>query len=351
MGNKKYLSILEEIKKHGGKEESNVNDKILICDGLNTFIRVFSAIPTTNDDGIHIGGIIGFLKSIAYTTKMLGTTRTIIVFDGRGGSSRRRKLYPEYKNKRRGKIRLNRINEYENIEDERHSMLMQLSRCVEYLETLPLTIISVDNVEADDVIAYIAKQLLPKSNHIIMSTDKDFLQLVNNRISVWSPTKKKLYKPETLKEEYEITSNNFLTYRILEGDKSDNIPGVNGIGIKTAVKRFPQLLEEKNVSVDDLLKISNKKKDELKIYQNVLDSKKQLRLNYKLMQLNNVDISGGAKLKINRVVNGKIQELIKSKFQTMFIEDRMFGALPNLESWLMLNWTTLNRFAKINNGS
>ena len=350
MGNKKYLSILEEIKKHGGKEESNVNDKILICDGLNTFIRVFSAIPTTNDDGIHIGGIIGFLKSIAYTTKMLGTTRTIIVFDGRGGSSRRRKLYPEYKNKRRGKIRLNRINEYENIEDERHSMLMQLSRCVEYLETLPLTIISVDNVEADDVIAYIAKQLLPKSNHIIMSTDKDFLQLVNNRISVWSPTKKKLYKPETLKEEYEITSNNFLTYRILEGDKSDNIPGVNGIGIKTAVKRFPQLLEEKNVSVDDLLKISNKKKDELKIYQNVLDSKKQLRLNYKLMQLNNVDISGSAKLKINRTVNGKIQELAKANFQKMFIEDRMYGALPDIDSWMRLSWAKLNRFAKINNG-
>ena len=350
MGNKKYLSILEEIKKHGGKEESNVNDKILICDGLNTFIRVFSAIPTTNDDGVHIGGIIGFLKSIAYTTKMLNTTRTIIVFDGKGGSSRRRKLYPEYKNKRKGKIRLNRINEYENIEDERHSMLMQLSRCVEYLETLPLTIISVDNVEADDVIAYISKQLLPKSNHIIMSTDKDFLQLVNNRISVWSPTKKKLYKPETLKEEYEITSNNFLTYRILEGDKSDNIPGVNGIGIKTAIKRFPQLLEEKNVSVDDLLKISNKKKDELKIYQNVLDSKKQLRLNYKLMQLNNVDISGSAKLKINRTVNGKIPELAKANFQKMFIEDRMYGALPDIDSWMRLSWAKLNRFAKINNG-
>ena len=350
MGNKKYLSILEEIKKHGGKEESNVNDKILICDGLNTFIRVFSAIPTTNDDGIHIGGIIGFLKSIAYTTKMLNTTRTIVVFDGKGGSSRRRKLYPEYKNKRRGKIRLNRINEYENIEDERHSMFMQLSRCVEYLETLPLTIISVDNIEADDVIAYISKQLFTDSKIMIMSTDKDFLQLVNNRISVWSPTKKKLYKPETLKEEYEITSNNFLTYRILEGDKSDNIPGVNGIGIKTAIKRFPQLLEEKNVSINDILKISNKKKDELKIYQNVLDSEKQLKLNYKLMQLNNVDISGGAKLKINRVVNGKIPELAKANFQRMFIEDRMYGALPDIDSWMRLSWAKLNRFAKINNG-
>ena len=74
-----------------------------------------------------------------------------------------------------------------------------------------------------------------------------------------------------------------------------------------------------------------------------------MHLNHRLMQLQVVDISGGAKLNINRVVNGKIQELVKSKFQTMFIEDRMFGALPNLDSWIMLNWTNLNRYAKINN--
>ena len=73
-------------------------------------------------------------------------------------------------------------------------------------------------------------------------------------------------------------------------------------------------------------------------------------MNHRLMQLQEVDISGSAKLKTNNIVNGKIQELIKSKFQTMFIEDRMFGALPNMDSWLMTVWAKLNRFAKINNG-
>ena len=98
MSNGKYLSILDEIKKHGGKTNtSNPNEKVLIIDGLNTFIRVFSVIPTTNDDGIHIGGIVGFLKSVGYAVKMLAPTRTIICFDGKGGSNRRRKLYPEYK--------------------------------------------------------------------------------------------------------------------------------------------------------------------------------------------------------------------------------------------------------------
>jgi hypothetical protein len=69
------------------------------------------------------------------------------------------------------------------------------------------------------------------------------------------------------------------------------------------------------------------------------------------MQLQEVDISGSAKLKTNNIVNGKIQELVKMKFHKMFIEDRMFGALPNMDSWLMTVWTKLNRFAKINNGS
>ena len=85
MSNAKYLSIFDEIKKHGGEVDScDPNEKVLVVDGLNLIIRVFSVIPTTNDDGIHIGGISGFLKSLGYAVKMLGPTRTIIVFDGKG---------------------------------------------------------------------------------------------------------------------------------------------------------------------------------------------------------------------------------------------------------------------------
>ena len=102
MSNGRYISILNEIKKNGGDSYSNnPNEKVLIIDGLNTFIRVFSVIPTTNDDGIHVGGIVGFLRSVGYTINMIRPTRTIVVFDGKGGSTRRRKIYPEYKQNRR----------------------------------------------------------------------------------------------------------------------------------------------------------------------------------------------------------------------------------------------------------
>ena len=98
MSKGRYISILNEIKKNGGDSYSNnPNEKVLIIDGLNTSIRVFSVIPTTNEDGIHIGGIVGFLRSIAYVVNMIRPTRVIIAFDGKGGSSRRRKIYPQYK--------------------------------------------------------------------------------------------------------------------------------------------------------------------------------------------------------------------------------------------------------------
>ena len=195
MNKSKYLSILNEIKEQGGSElGDNPNENVLIIDGLNTFIRVFSVIPTTNDDGTHIGGIVGFLKSIGYTINMFRPTRCIIVFDGKGGSSRRRKLYPEYKAKRKTNIRLNRAYGFDNIEHERENMIRQIRRTIDYLEYLPITLLSIDNVEADDIIAYASKQVLTDSKVTIMSSDKDFLQLVDDRISVWSPTKKKLYK-------------------------------------------------------------------------------------------------------------------------------------------------------------
>ena len=78
--NDRYVSILEQIKKQGGKlDDGHFNDKVLIIDGLNTFIRVFSVIPTLNDDGVHIGGIVGFLKSIGYVIHLFNPTRARVI--------------------------------------------------------------------------------------------------------------------------------------------------------------------------------------------------------------------------------------------------------------------------------
>ena len=239
--NARHLSIFEEIKKSGGKVDSGEpNDSVLLIDGLNTFIRVFSAIPTTNEDGVHIGGIVGFLRSIGYTINMVRPTRTIIVFDGKGGSNRRRKIFPQYKMGRKMSHRLNRTHDFLTREEEKKMMIFQLNRIVEYLECLPVTLINMDGIEADDVIGYCAKHIFDNKS-TIMSTDKDFLQLIDENIRVYSPTKKKMYDEEKVVEEYGISSHNFLLYRMLDGDVSDGIPGIKGVGLKSLLKYFPFL--------------------------------------------------------------------------------------------------------------
>ena len=349
--NKKHLSILEEIKKSGGKIDSGEpNDSVLLIDGLNTFIRVFTAIPTTNEDGIHIGGIVGFLRSIGYTINMVRPTRTIIVFDGKGGSNRRRKIFPEYKAGRKMSLRLNRHTDISLTREEEHKMMIaQLNRVIEYLECLPLTITTMDNIEADDVIGYSAKHIF-KKNCTIMSTDKDFLQLVDDRIKVWSPTKKKMYDEDRILDEYGINAANFLLYRILDGDKSDGIPGVKGAGQKTLLKLFPWLGSPHKHSIEDLLKSSDAKKKQFKLCETIVNDKDKLFLNKRLMDLDDLNISGSSKLKIQDLVEKPIQRMVKHKFQRMFLEDKMYTALPNLDSWLHQTFNRLNQMAEKTHG-
>ena len=328
------MSILDEIKKKGGSlDGGEPNDKVLIIDGLNTFIRVFSVIPTTNEDGIHIGGIVGFLRSIGYAINMIRPTRTIIVFDGKGGSNRRRKIYPEYKQNRRTKYRVNRSNSFASQDDEKMNMIMQIQRVVEYLDNLPVTVLSYDNIEADDTIGYVCRQVLTDSQITIMSTDKDFLQLANGRIKIWSPTKKKMYDENMVLEEYGISSHNYIWYRVLDGDKSDNISGVRGLGLKTIQKKLPFLSENRIVEMDEVLNELPEHKD-------------TIELNYKLMQLSDVDISASTKTKIVDRINEPINRLVKFQFEKMFLEDKLFTALPNVTSWLLTNFNQLNRYAE-----
>ena len=206
--NEKYLSFLDQTKDDTHKAVNHLNDRVLIVDGLNTFIRSFAVNPALNEDGLHIGGMVGFMKSVRYSCDILKPSRCIIVFDGKGGSKRRQKIYPEYKGTRKVKRRLNRNVDWGTApQDEQQSMKQQMGRLIEYLEQLPLTLICVDGIEADDTMAYISQQILKKSDIFLMSTDKDFLQLVDDRVKIWSPTKKKLYDKKKVFEE-RIKMNN-----------------------------------------------------------------------------------------------------------------------------------------------
>ena len=83
----KYQRLFKELQQERNSSPSNVNDHLMVFDGLNTFIRSFGATPAYNEDGDHIGGITGFLYSVGKTVRDFKPTRCVIVFDGRGGSA------------------------------------------------------------------------------------------------------------------------------------------------------------------------------------------------------------------------------------------------------------------------
>ena len=288
------------------------------------------------------------MVSLRYSLARIKPTRCIIVFDGKGGAKSRQKFYPEYKSNRKVKSRLNRnINWEQSPMTEEQSIKMQLSRLLRYLEQLPLTLISIDGIEADDTIAYITKQILTNGKIFIMSTDKDFLQLVNERITVWSPTKKINYTPEKIFEEYNIHAKNLLTYRILEGDKSDNISGIRGAGLKSIIKFIEPITRDDKFNIMDLIKFAHTTDKKIKLIENIKNSELEIKRNYLLMQLENVDISNHNKLHIQEAVRRKIPQLVKYKFSTTFIQDKLWGQIPNLDTWIM-EFIRLDKYRNLN---
>ena len=344
-----YKNILDSVEKDRDQNiNRHKNSRVLIIDGLNTFIRCWSSIPTMNDDGDHVGGVTGVLKSIGYAIRQVQPTRVVVVFDGKGGSVKRKKQFSGYKaNRDKNKLRVNRAySDLMNDEDERESMKRQFVWLNEMLDGLPLTTMIYDGVEADDIMAYITTNILKENEQaVIMSTDKDFLQLVNDTTIVWSPTKKKMYNTKLVKEEYGIESKNLLLYRVLDGDKSDNIPGVYGCGIKTVVKRFPEITGDEKLSVDDLFELCEEKVEEtkgkIKIYKDILKSKRQILLNENLMQLHDVDISGQIKMKTLDRFNERIEPLNKMDFMKILLKYKVIGNFGDINDWLKTTFGNL----------
>jgi DNA polymerase-1 len=172
-----------------------------------------------------------------------------------------------------------------------------------------------------------------------MSSDQDFLQLVNDKITVYSPTKKKIYTSNKIKEEYGLPPQNYLQMKILLGDSSDNVPGVPKLGPKKLLKNFPELQEETVVTLSEILEKS--KNTQGTMYEAVNMFSHQLKVNEKLMDLHNPNLSAMMKLEVEDLINQPKNTMDKLKFLTMYKEDLLENAIPNIENWLVQVFTTL----------
>lgn len=345
------MNLLDVFNRMEEESTESMDDRILIIDGLNTYLRIFSSVPVISDKGEHVGGILGTLRSIGKEIRDFNPTRCIVVFDGKGGSMRRRKILPEYKENRTGKYNLRR-EFFSTKEEEDEARKKQLVRVLQYLDLLPVQVICMDYIEADDVIANMTMQYFnDKAKKIrIVSTDRDFLQLVSEQVEVYSPVKKKLYDLEAIREEIGIHPKNYLLYRTIDGDTSDNIPGVSGVGLKSLKKYFPEITEkvlDLEYLMNESLKMTtreNKKKSKevAKVYQNMLDNKSIMKRNMELMQLQDTDISANSKLRIRDILEQPIQRVDKLQIKRLLIDDYLHTSFSNFDSWINDTFNTLN---------
>lgn len=294
-------------------------DRILIIDGMNTFIRCWAVVPQMSTNGDHVGGIIGFLRSIKANIRDARPTRTIIVWDGKGGSQQRRGVYAEYKAGR--KPRVNREYDFgESPEDSKRDMGEQLLRARQYTELLGISQIEIDAIEADDVIAYLCRHLYQDTDKVVVSTDRDFLQLVDRHTLVYSPSRKLYFTAAVVKEKHLVIPENFIYVKALMGDASDNIKGIGGIGEKTAVKLFP-FLAERPSSLEEVIEYARTNQDKKPKYKAVYDGREVLNGNVQLMQLTMPIISAQSVAAIRYSLRPTETKFVMSEVMLLLLRD------------------------------
>lgn len=336
---KDLLSLLNNIQETG--KELPQSERYMLIDGLNLFFRNFSAINAVNPNGAHVGGLGGFFRSLGSLIRQIQPTKVFVVFDGRGSSNNRKNIIPEYK-ANRNTSRITNWEIFENLEEEDDSKVDQIVRIIQYLKTLPVKTISIDKVEADDIIAYLSKILptTPDDRTFIVSSDKDYLQLVSEQTLVYRPIEKELYTAQTVKDKFNVTPNNFLLYKLLMGDNSDGIPGIKGLGLKKLYKLFPELTG-KNMELDDLLDLCENKLKEHVIYARVLHDVELLENKHKVMDLSNPMISNKDKMFVDKFVKTKSLNYLPSQFIEMYQQDQLGGIIRNVDVWLKDNFKNL----------
>ena len=334
MKHKELFKLLDEVQEQREEPTLKKHDKVLLIDGLNLFFRNFAMLNMVNPDGVHIGGLGGFLRSLGALINQTQPTSVYVVFDGAGSATNRKNLLPEYKSGRNLQ-RITNWEVFENLGDEHDAKVDQIVRLIQYLKMLPIKTTVIDKVEADDIIAVLSKKLVEKFNStvFIVSSDKDFVQLVTDKIILYRPMEKEYYNTDTVKEKFGVLSENFIIYKTLLGDNSDKIPGVKGLGEKGIFKKFPELTEKK-LTLEDIFDISTRKFKEHVVYSRIVHDRTKLENSYKIMDLSVPMVDEQQIEYLDYLIDEKFPDLNTKLFIQLYNEDKLGGMIRNLDIWL-----------------
>ena len=338
------FKLLDNIQEKGEAPKQNKHDRVLLIDGLNLFFRNFATMNMVNPDGVHIGGLGGFLRSLGALIRSVQPTAVYVVFDGAGSSNNRKNIIPEYKSGRNTQ-RITNWEIFDDREDEHDAKIDQIVRLIQYLKLLNIKTTSIDKVEADDIISVLATKLVEKhnSNVFIVSSDKDFVQLVTDKIILYRPMEKVFYTPQTVQEKFQVLPFNFILYKTLLGDNSDKVPGVKGLGVKGIFKKFPELLTEE-LTLEDIFDISTRKMKDHVVYSRIVLERSRLENSYKIMDLSKPMIDEREIESLVYLIDEDIPKLQKDLFIQLYNEDKLGGMIRNLDNWLNENFSPFSNY-------
>jgi DNA polymerase-1 len=195
---------------------------LFLVDGSGFIFRAFHALPPmTREDGTPVNAVFGFTKMLMKLLEDTDADLVAVVFD-RTRKTFRSDIYPEYKAHR------------PPPPDE---LISQFQLVRDATEALNVPAVDMDGFEADDLIATYARQAAERGMEVtIVSSDKDLMQLVDGRVTMLDAMKNKVIGPNEVVEKFGVGPERVVDVQALAGDSTDNVPGIEGIGIKTAAQ-------------------------------------------------------------------------------------------------------------------
>ena len=321
---------------------------VLLVDGDNLLTIGFFGVKNYFYKGTHIGGIYHFINTLRRSFETYHLDKIVVFWDGENGSQSRKKIYHQYKENRRERIK---------SEEELNSYSYQRNRIKQYLEELYVRQGEFEFCETDDCIAFYT-QNSPSEKKIVYSSDGDLTQLVSEQTNIFNPSHGKLYKSgDTIKYEHEeILIENVKLIKMLCGDASDNISGIKGMGIKRFITLFPEI-KNKVLTLEDIVNKTNllfEQDKNNKLVNNLLTGVTKhgvygnefFEINKSIVSLDVPFLTEEAKDTILSLINDKLDPEGRSYKNTMkmMMEDGLFNVLPKSDdAWIKF----LNPFLRL----
>jgi 5'-3' exonuclease len=314
----------------------------LLVDGDSLLKTAYYGAKNLYYKDTHIGGIFQFLTMLRKCLNEHRYDRVVVFWDGLFSGRLRYDIYKDYKS--------NRDKDFYNPKEPSDpDLYIQKERVSQYCEELFIRQFKDEIIEADDGIAYYCSKIKEDEKIVILTNDRDMLQLLNERIGTYVINLRKIITIKNYNENFNHHYTNIKLVKILSGDNSDNIKGIKGVSEKTLIKYFPELTQQPLTLEDIFSKINiiqNERKTRLKTLDNIINKvtvgiqgNNIFEINEKIINLKKPLINENTKNELSDLFDTPIdpEDRTTKNVIKMMLEDGLTMAIPGGRDGYIIN--------------